>query len=117
MANVRGKIKKQNIIIALVVWILLVLFIVAPFAVAIDKSTVGEDFSIGMFMKVLPEVMNNPLDNIFLAFSESIHILGSAVFVVSLVYVSAITYILVKISSRSEYSNVEHGSSAWCEGG
>ena len=109
---------KKNFIIFTILWLLADIVLIAPLAVAISTNTSvigGLDVS-GMFSTFIAELMG--FKAIFKIFKAGTF----GVFVKSAFWMWVICFVLFIISviqgrSKHEFTDIEHGSSDWSEGG
>ena len=108
---------KKSIIIVAVLWVFFTIVLVAPVGLSIGIACEGGSFDFNIF-----------LENVFtelVSFTSIIRVLDSAYlgyFGKTLLYFSMIYLILVfiglfKSRPKHEYTDIEHGSSDWSEGG
>ena len=124
MGNLSSKIKrgikksKTKLIVALVIWFVLVLIFIAPITVAIgDASSMLKGFDLTEFIASLTTHITNPFNCLGIAFSEYIGIFFKAILWFTLIYATVAIVGIVRSMPKSEYDDIEHGSSDWCEGG
>ena len=124
MGNLSSKIKrgikksKTKLIVALVIWFVLVLIFISPITVAIgDASSTVEGFDLTEFIASLTTHITNPFSCLGIAFSEYIAIFFKAILWFTLIYATVAIVGIVRSMPKSEYDDIEHGSSDWCEGG
>ena len=109
---------KKNFIIYGILWIFIAIVFVMPIARSIVEGTVNGLFDFGVFFEKL---MSN-----IMAIGENIGIVFKADYVgtffdvllkVSLVYLIFAVIGILKMKPKSEYTDIEHGSSDWSQGG
>lgn len=109
---------KKNFIIYAILWLIITIVLVMPIARSIVDGTVNGKFNFGIFFENL---MNN-----IMAFGENISTVFKANYVgtffdvlvkFSLVYLILVVIGILKMRPKSEYSDIEHGSSDWSQGG
>ncbi len=111
------KYNKKYIIVFIAIWIILEWLIAAPIAVAISKSMGSEKFAIGTFVETLVKEMGS-FSSLTRVFSiNTIGIYGRTTLFVSVIYLIFLTIGLVKSKPKNEFTDIEHGSSDWSEGG
>jgi len=108
---------KTKLIVALVIWFVLVLIFISPITVGIGQASVEGSFSMTLFIKSLTENITNPLGSFGIAFSQYIAIFFKALGWFSLFYSIVAIIGIVRSMPKTEYADIEHGSSDWCEGG
>lgn len=108
---------KVSIVIIMVLWVLLTIVLVAPAAYSIVESTVNGSFDLAIFIeKIFPAITS---------FSTIGVVFGTAyigTFLKTLAYFTLIYLIfavigLFKSRPKHQYTDIEHGSSDWSEGG
>lgn len=108
---------KVSIIIIMVLWVLLTIVLVAPVAYSIVESNVNGSFDLAVFIeKIFPAITS---------FSTIGVVFGTAhigTFLKTLAYFTLIYLIfavigLFKSRPKHQYTDIEHGSSDWSEGG
>ncbi len=108
---------KVSIVIIMVLWVLLTIVLVAPVAYSIVESTVNGSFDLAVFIeKIFPAITS---------FSTIGVVFGTAyigTFLKTLAYFTLIYLIfavigLFKSRPKHQYTDIEHGSSDWSEGG
>jgi hypothetical protein len=105
-------------IVIIALWIVFGLGIVAPLSVSMVDATIDGVFDFGMCIE---NVLNNVSDfggNISKAFSSEY--IGT--YIKNMVYFAVVLFFfaivgIMKMFPKHEYSDIEHGSSDWCEGG
>ena len=108
---------KVSIIIIAVLWIILSIVLVAPIAYSIGASIVNGKFDLAIFIeKVFPEITS--FTSIGKVFSEGYAgIYGKTMLYFSIIYAVCALIGLYKSKPKHEYTDIEHGSSDWSEGG
>lgn len=108
---------KVSIVIIMVLWVLLTIVLVAPVAYSIVESNVNGSFDLAVFIeKIFPAITS---------FSTIGVVFGTAyigTFLKTLAYFTLIYLIfavigLFKSRPKHQYTDIEHGSSDWSEGG
>ena len=110
---------KATIIIAIVMWIVILLLVGCPLTMAIvDAETTGGT-SLFSIIEGTINWFTNPVDALSGAFSNfGVYIDTSSKLTV--IYLIILVFALVKAKANSDgedYTNIEHGSSDWCEHG
>ena len=109
---------KKTIIIGIILWLVLVIVFVAPFSYSIFQATINNKIVLSEFMKVIGENISNPFGTLGNIFSKgATENFLSTLMVFSIAYVILLIIGTVKSAPKHEYSNIEHGSSDWSEGG
>lgn len=105
-------------IVIIALWIVFGLGIVAPLSVSIVDATIDGVFDFGMCVENLFSNIGNFGENVSKAFSSEY--IGT--YVKNMVYFGIVLILFAivgvgKMFPKHEYSDIEHGSSDWCEGG
>ena len=123
MGSLGNKIKrgikksKTKLIVALVIWFVLVLIFISPITVGIGQATIEGDFNFVSFIEYLIKDITNPFGSLGIAFSEYIDVFFSTLGWFTLFYSVIAIVGIVRSMPKTEYDDIEHGSSDWCEGG
>ena len=108
---------KVSIVIIMVLWVLLTIVLVAPVAYSIVESTVNGSFDLAVFIeKIFPAITS------FSTIGVDFGTAYIATFLKTLAYFTLIYLIfavigLFKSRPKHQYTDIEHGSSDWSEGG
>ena len=108
---------KKNIILIGVLWIILTIILISPIAYSIVESTDNGIFS---FSKFIEEIFTNivSFDTITKVFaSEYIGTFLKTLLYFTILYAIFTVIGLFRSKPKSEYTDIEHGSSDWSEGG
>lgn len=119
--KIQGTIKKnkKTFIIAIVLWLFIAIVLIAPLAYSIAYTTATKNaFDFGTFLEMLFKVITHP----FLSFEGLIKNNAMGVYFKTLIgftFIYAIIAIigLIRTAPKNEYTDIEHGSSDWCENG
>ena len=108
---------KVSIIIILVLWVVLSIVLVAPIAYSIGISTIEGKFNLTMFIeKIMAEIVS--FTSIGKVFSEGYGaIFGKTLLYFTVIYAVFALIGLFRSKPKHEYTDIEHGSSDWSEGG
>ena len=108
---------KKSFIIYLIIWLFLTILFVAPVATSIVDSKVEGNFSTPLFLEnFIPAVSG--FASILRVFQATyIETFIQAELVFSILLIMIIIVGLVKSVPKHQYSDIEHGSSDWSEGG
>ena len=123
MGSLGNKIKKgikkskTKLIVALVIWFVLVLIFISPITVGIGQATIEGEFNFVTFIESLTKNITNPFGCFGIAFSEYIDTFFSTLGWFTLCYSIIAIVGIVRSMPKTEYDDIEHGSSDWCEGG
>lgn len=108
---------KISIIVILVLWVFLSIVLVAPIAYSIGLSSVGGKFDLTLFIEKIFSEMTT-FTSITRVFSEGYGgIFGKTEIYFTIIYAIFAMIGLYKSRPKHEYSDIEHGSSDWSEGG
>lgn len=109
---------KGRFIIFFILWIILSIVFVAPFACGIKDSLINGKFQIELFIESIGRNIMNPFKSMGLSFSSDyIGTYFKTLGYFTLFYLICITIGLIKAMPKHQYDDIEHGSSDWCEGG
>ncbi len=108
---------KNSLIIIAVLWIFFAIVLVAPIGVSVGIANQSGSFDFNIFLeKLFPEFLS------FTSIGEALSADYIGYFFKTLLYFSIIYLVLVFIGlfrskPKHEYTDIEHGSSDWSEGG
>jgi len=109
---------KKNFIIYAILWLIGVIVFVMPVSVAIVDATVEGEFDFGECMNLSMEYMQAPFSTCGTSFTEEYFSTFVDVLWKSTVAVIVLAIIgTIRNASKSEYENIEHGSSDWSKNG
>lgn len=104
---------KGKIIVVLAIWMVLAVVFVGPVTISmIDANRSGINIISG-FVEWFPK----PLNALGASFSADIGVYFKVLFGFTFLYALAIIMAIAKAKQKSEYTDIEHGSSDWCSGG
>ena len=109
---------KNKIIICAILWIILAIVFVSPFAHSTIMASAGGNFDLTIFFETFSESITNPfkaLGSIFAA--NEVEIFFKTLIGFTLIYMIFLFYGLYRSRPKHEYSDIEHGSSDWSRGG
>ena len=108
---------KKNIILMLVLWIFFAIVLVAPIAYSIGLASTGGAFDFNVFLeKFFSELVSfSSITRVLNA--EYIGYFGKTLLYFSIFYLIVAFIGLFKSRPKHEYTDIEHGSSDWSEGG
>ncbi len=115
-----NKFFKKNlkyIIFAIVLWIIGEIFLVAPIAYTIGESYVDGSFDMALFIQ---DFVSNIISfsSITKVFGESsIGAFGTSTLIYTLILIIALCIGIYKNRQKTDFQDIEHGSSDWSEGG
>ena len=99
---------KKNLIVALVLWVFMSVILVLPFSYSIGQATAEGKFDLGVFFN---QIGTNITD-----FSSYLKVFTEGYSKIFL-DVWKIFTLIYKSKPKHEYTDIEHGSSDWSEGG
>ena len=109
---------KKNFIIYAILWLIAVIVFVMPISAAIVEATVEGKFSFGDCMSISMEYIEAPFSTAGKVFGEAyIDTFGDVLLKFSIACVILAIVGTIKNASKSEYENIEHGSSDWSKNG
>lgn len=106
-----------------ILWLTLVIVFVAPLACSIKEAIVlGETgtsvFSFEQFFLSIGENITNPFNSLMKSLSgEYISTFGTGFMYFSLAYLVLVIIGIIRATPKTEYTDIEHGSSDWSENG
>ena len=108
---------KKYLILFLVLWIVLEIVLIAPMSVAIAESSVQGKFDLAFFIENLGKEVSSftAITRIGSAGAGSAFGKGTLWLTILCLVVTAIG--IIKSKPKSNYEDIENGSSDWCEGG
>ncbi len=108
---------KKKIIVALILWIILSIVFVAPVTISIKDAMVESSFDWAIFFTTLGNQITQPFSSLGVAFTgDYIGAFFDILWKFTLAYVIVLTIGIIKALPKTEYSDIEHGSSDWSEG-
>ena len=108
---------KKSIIIIAVLWIFFAIVLVAPIGYSIGVANQSGQFDFNIFLeKVFTELVSFTSITKVLG-SEYIGYFGKTLLYFSIIYIILAFIGLFKSRPKNEYTDIEHGSSDWSEGG
>ena len=108
---------KKSIIIVAVLWVFFTIVLVAPVGLSIGIACEGGSFDFNIFLEnVFTELVSftsitRVLDSAYLGY------FGKTLLYFSIIYLILVFIGLFKSRPKHEYTDIEHGSSDWSEGG
>ena len=118
--KLRGALKKskKSFIICAILWVVLTIVFVSPLAYSIFVANSGGSFDLNIFIETIFKSLSNPFGSFGDVFSNG----AGGVFFQTLLYFSIIYLVFffigfAKSAPKNEYTDIEHGSSDWSEGG
>jgi len=118
--KIEGTLKKnkKNFIIYAILWLILVIVFIMPIGAGIVEGTINGKFDFGKFMEVTISYIQAPFSSFGKVFTGTY----IATFLDVLLKFTIACVILaiigtIRNSSKSEYEDIEHGSSDWSKNG
>lgn len=109
---------KKNFIIYAILWLIAVIVFVMPISVAIVDATIDGKFDSGQWINLSMEYIQAPLSTFGKVFLEKYITTFVDVLWKSTVVCIILAFIgTIRNASKSEYENIEHGSSDWSKNG
>ena len=108
---------RKSLVIFLIIWLVLTILFVAPVAYSITESTINGKFVASVFVEhVIPAISSfTSITRVWDSAHFGTFIQAELVFSALLGIVIIVG--LVKAAPKHQYSDIEHGSSDWSEGG
>ena len=108
---------KKSIIVIAVLWIFFAIVLVAPIGYSIGVASQSGEFDFNIFLEnVFTELVSFTSITKVLG-SEYIGYFGKTLLYFSIIYIILAFIGLFKSRPKNEYTDIEHGSSDWSEGG
>ena len=109
---------KKNFIIYAILWLIAVIVFIMPVGAGIVEGTINGKFDFGKFMEVTISYIQEPFSSFSKVFtmqyiSTFIDVLGKFTFVCIILAIIG----TIRNASKTEYENIEHGSSDWSKNG
>lgn len=109
---------KKKLILFAILWLVIIVLGVAPFSAAITEASQGAAFNMEIFFEKLGLYISSPFSSFGVVFSSAyIGTFGKGILYFTIFFVIAAAIGLVKSAPKNEYTDIEHGSSGWAEGG
>ena len=108
---------KTTLIVFLVLWTVLEILLIAPWAVAIKDSTLNGQFNLSTFIERFTAEITSFKSITKLGENGVIPIFGKWTLYLTIVLLIGLVVSIIKAKPKNEYENIENGSSDWCEGG
>ena len=108
---------KKNLIVALVLWVFMSVILVLPFSYSIGQATAEGKFDLGVFFNQIGTNITD-FSSYLKVFTEGYSKIFLNVWkIFTLIYAVLIAIGIIKSKPKHEYTDIEHGSSDWSEGG
>ena len=114
------KIVKDNrkyFIIFIILWLVIDIVLIAPLAVAIANANVGGKFDGGVFCEQFFKELTTFTSFTRIFNSSTIGVFGKSTLWMTIIFAILMAIGLIKSKPKNEYTDIEHGSSDWSEGG
>ena len=118
--KIKGAIKrnKKNFIVFILLWILIAILFVSPFAYSSYVAGLEGQFNLEVFFKTFGESIGKPLQTFGNVFSQGAGGSYFSTLLVVTIFYSLFFFIgFVRTAPKNEYSDIEHGSSDWSQRG
>lgn len=108
---------KKNLVVIGVLWLILVIILVSPIAYSIAQATSNGTFDMARFFElIIPSITSfNTITQVFSA--ECIGVFFKTLGYFTAIYIIFCVIGLFRSKPKHEYTDIEHGSSDWSEGG
>ena len=113
----RLKDNKKYIITILILWLIIDIVLIAPLAVAVSMATTNGKLNGDLFLTIFFEEVGSFKSFTKIFNSQTIGIFGKSTLYMTLIYLILTTIGLMKSKPKNEFTDIEHGSSDWAEGG
>ena len=108
---------KKYTIVFLILWLVIDIVLVAPIAVAITNASTGGEFNTQIFFDDFIKELTTFTSIIRIFNTQTIGIFGKTTLWMTILFVIFLSIGLIKSKPRNEFTDIEHGSSDWAEGG
>ena len=118
--KIEGAIKrnKKNFIIFAILWIFIAIVFVSPFAYSSHIAGLEGKMDLEVFFKVFGESIGNPFGTLGKVFAEGASGNYFSTLLVTTIIYSVFFFIgFVRSAPKNEFTDIEHGSSDWSQGG
>lgn len=110
--------KKSSIIVAIVIWIFLLFLVGCPLTMAIVQAGKAGESSIVGLVEGFIQWFSKPMDSLAGSFLHFGLFMSTGAKLTAIYFIVMLVAIINSKSNTGEdYTNIEHGSSDWCEGG
>lgn len=109
---------KKNFIIFLVLWVILTIVLVMPIGYSMTEATASGQFNMGKFLEGIYKAIINLGTVIAKTFTPGYlqNFLG-VLWKFTMLYAVFVLIGLIKTAPKNRYTDIEHGSSDWAQGG
>ena len=110
---------KNKLIIVIILWVLLTIVFVSPLAVSVHEAMQQEGyFDTKIFIETAGTVIMHPLNTLGMSFSATyIASFWGTLWKFTFLYIIIMAIGIARAVPRTEYGDIEHGSSDWSENG
>ena len=118
--KLKAALKRNRIsfIVIVILWVLITIVFVAPLACGIVEAMQTGKLDLAILLQTVPTNITSPFSTIAKAFSDTyIGTFGNTLGIFTIFYAIVCIIGLVRAMPKNEYTDIEHGSSAWCEHG
>ncbi len=110
--------KKSSIIVAIVIWVFLLFLVGCPLTMAIVQTGKAGESSIVGLVEGFIQWFSKPMDSLAGSFLHFGLFMSTGAKLTAIYFIVMLVAIINSKSNTGEdYTNIEHGSSDWCEGG
>ena len=118
--KVEGALKKnrKKFIVGGILWLILVLIFISPFSYSIFQVGKGDTFDLALFLSNFTRKIIHPFKSFGSIFSNgAVSNFLSTLLGFTIIYIVAFIIGVFKSAPKSEYTDIEHGSSDWSQHG
>ena len=118
--KIEGAIKRnrKNFIIYFILWIVIAIVFVAPYAYSSHLAEAGGKFDLAIFIQQFGPAITNPFATFGKVFEVGATETYFSTLLVITIFYSIFFFIgIVRSAPKNEYSDIEHGSSDWSQSG
>ena len=109
---------KKNFIIYAILWLILVIVFIMPIGAGVVEGTVNGKFDFSKFMERTTVYIQEPFSSLDKVFNAAyIETFFDVLFKFTIGCLVLAIIGTIRNASKSEYENIEHGSSDWSKGG
>ena len=109
---------KKNFIIFIVLWVILTIVLVMPIGYSITEATVNGSFNMGKFLEGIYGAITSLGTVIAKTFTPNyIGNFFGVLWKFTMLYAVFVLIGLIKTAPKNRYTDIEHGSSNWAQGG
>ena len=107
---------KKNILVYLIVWLIVAILFVAPVTYTITNGNAeGVPWLEALAINIVDSIMKLPIKDIFQEKYVSDFLTGMKYY--SIFYFGLVIFAIYKSLPKSDFQDIEHGSSDWCRPG